>query len=397
MARFFGELALVSSFRILAFAVPAFTLAALLAAFTQGFQRMEYKVIAQDIVRPAVEVLGLVVLAWLGARQLGLSIAYTLAVVFSGGLLIYFASLDLRKLARAFPNSPSVPQRTLVRPVLGFALPVWAVNLLVNVRGRATVLMLGVLGTSAMVGVFSVLERLTALGMTMLVSLNFMLGPMVADLVERQQIGELSRLYKLSTRWMLTLSLPFFLILGFFGVEILKLFGPEFVDGSSVLWYLVAAMIFDVATGSCGVILMMSGHPHYSAINEAIMLITVVVLNLLLIPRYELLGAVWAVALGRGLVNVLRVIQVWWHLRIQPYSWSITKVAAASLTMSGVLWGWRTYVLQADSSPPALLLGGMVALLVFGVVVLMLGLEDNEVELLRTLRKRLVPIKLSGG
>jgi O-antigen/teichoic acid export membrane protein len=148
-------------------------------------------------------------------------------------------------------------------------------------------------------------------------------------------------------------------------------------------------MIFHVATGSCGTILMMSGHPEFSAINEAIMLVTVVGLNLLLIPRYGLLGAVWAVAAGLVAVNTLRVIQVWWYLRIHPYSLGLLKVATAGVTMCAILWGWRVYGLHESTTWYLLLLGAGLALLVYGIVLIVLGLEKEEVEALQALRQRL--------
>ena len=396
MARLFGEPVLVSSFRVLALAVPALTLATLLAAFTQGFQRMRHKVIALDMVGPGVEVVGLVVLALLGAGQLGLPIAYTLSLVLSGALLIYYARVDIGRLAAKLPASASVSREPTSRAMLGFASSVWAVNILMNVRRRASVLMLGVMGTSASVGVFGVLQRLVVLGTTFLISFNSMFGPMVANLVERQRYGELSRLYKVSTRWMLIVSLPFVVTLGFFGREILQLYGPEFVRGSSALWYLAGALFFQVATGSCGVILMMSGRPQYSAMNEAIMLVTVVALNVLLIPPYGLLGAAWAVAAGTVMVNTLRVIEVWWHLRMHPYSMPVLRAVAASAAMSAVLWAWRAHVLGDSMVVPVLGLGVIVGMLVYGVVLIVLGLDQEELEMLRAVRGRLRRIRAAS-
>lgn len=397
MARIFGAPALVSSFRILGLAVPALALATLLAAFTQGFKRMRHKVIALDIANPGAEVLGLLILAWLGARQTGLSIAYTLSVMLSVALLINYARLYVRRLARASANSLGVSPTRLLRPVLGFAMPVLAVNTLMSVTQRASILMLGVMGTTAEVGVFSILQRLVGLGTSFLTSTNLMFGPMVADLVERQRFEEMSRLYKLSTRWVLVVSLPFFFITGFYGAEILQVFGPEFVGGADALRYVIAAGIFNMATGSCGVMLMMSGHPQYSAINEAITLAIVVCTNLLFIPHYGLLGAVWAVAAGTVMVNALRVIQVWWHLRIHPYSWTLSKVAVATVAMIASLWVWKTYALQGSTAWPLQVLGIGVALLVYTVVLVLSGLEDAEMEMLRTLQRRLARAWVSSA
>ena len=389
LANLFGEPVLVSScFRVLALAVPALTLATILSAFTEGFKQMRYRVIALDIVRPGVELLGLVMLFCLGARHLGLPVAYTLSVVLSGGLLICYAKLHLRRLVEAVATPASVSPVTPLKPLLGFAVPVLAVDVLMIATQRAGVLMLGMLGTSAMVGVLSILRQMVGIGMIFVMAMNFMFGPMVAELVEGRRFDELSYLYKVSTRWMLAATMPFFLVLGFFGAEILQIFGREFVGGSGVLWYLIAAAIFTVSVGVCGVILMMSGRPQYSVANEAIVLTTVVGLSLLFIPRYGLRGAVWASVAGAVLVNTLRVFQVWWHLRVHPYSWSLLKVAVAGVTMTAVLWIWKAYALQGRGVWYLLMLGSGIALLAYGVVLVTLGLDGTEMAMLRSLQSR---------
>ena len=153
-------------------------------------------------------------------------------------------------------------------------------------------------------------------------------------------------------------------------------------------------MIFNVSTGPCGNILMMSGYPRYSAVNEAIMLFTVVGLNLLLIPRHGLLGAVWAVGVGTIVVNALRVVQVWWHLRMHPYGWSTVRVLVASATMSAVLWWFTAAVSPASSDWFFPALASATALLIYGVVLVAAGLEDVEKDALRSIRQRLVPTRV---
>jgi O-antigen/teichoic acid export membrane protein len=394
MASLFGEPGLVSPFRILGLVIPVVTLGALLAAFTQGFQRMRYKVIALDVVSPGVELLGLVFFAWLGLRNLGLPIAYVGSAVVSSVLLIYFTKRDLHRVMKEFPKSVSAFPGISVKPVLGFAMPLWAVDILTSVTRRASVLMLGMMSTSSMVGIFSVLQRVVALGTSFLLSLNTMFGPMVANLVERREFNELERLYKIATRWSLVAGLPFCLIAGFFRAEILELFGPEFVAGSDALWFLIGAMVANLLAGSCGVVLIMSGYPHYSSLNEAVMLITVVGLNLAFIPHYGLLGAAGALAIGTVIVNTLRVVQVWWHFRIHPFSWALSKVIMAGVVMGSTLAVWRVYALRWNIEWYGSILGSGIALLAFGFVLFALGLEDSETEALQILKKRLMPTRV---
>jgi O-antigen/teichoic acid export membrane protein len=388
IADLFGDPRLGRSFRILALAVPLLALATVLAAFTQGHQQMRQKVVAMDIVAPAIEAAGLVVLGLLGMRGVGLSVAYVVSLAAAGILLAYYSWRCLQS-AGADRQRISQPASALLKPMLRFALPAWCLSVLTAARRRTVVLMLGALAASAAAGIFGVIERLASLGSTFLVAVNMMLGPMVAWLVERRRLQDLTVLYKLSARWTLMVSLPVFLIMGFFAADVLQLYAPDVVSGAPALRYLVAASIFDVATGSCGMVLLMSGRPHYSAINEGAMFVVVAVLGGILVPRHGLLGAVWAVSAAIVMLNVIRLAQVWWLLGMHPFGRSVVKVGAAGLAMLGAVWLWHA-VAGAWSAPvSSLLVGGALGLLGYTAVLIALGGEEAEKDVLRALRQRL--------
>jgi O-antigen/teichoic acid export membrane protein len=133
---------------------------------------------------------------------------------------------------------------------------------------------------------------------------------------------------------------------------------------------------------------MMAGYPHYSAINEAIKLAIVVAGNLLLIPTYGLLGAIWSVAASIIIVDALKVIQVWWHMRVHPFSKQLWKVATASIVMVIVMQLWKLQIVKVTSDWYVLVLGALLATLLFGLTVVIAGLESEELRLFRTLMKR---------
>ena len=396
MSALFGEPRLMLPFRLLGFAVPLLALANLLTAFTQGFQQMRPRVLALDMVGPGIEVIGLVVLSYLGAQQTGLSLAYVLSVATSGALLVHYAGHCLRRSDAASADRPTRHRTVSLKPLIVFAIPVLAVDVLMSATHRINILMLGALGTSAMVGIFSVLTRMTSLGATLLVSLNRMFSPVVAELVEQQRLAELSRLYKISTRWALLAGLPFYLLLGFLGHEILYLYGSEFVEGAAALWYLVGAGVFNVSTGSCGVILMMSGRPQYSAINQFIDLVLLIAASFLLIPRYGLLGAACASAVGGITVNSLRVVQVWWHLRIHPYSIALLKVAMAGVAMGITLWARQVVWGHGEGSLLTVGLWAAGSILVYAALLLFLRLEAEEKSMFRAVHTKLLSSRLSA-
>ncbi len=390
MARIFGDPLLASSFGVLGLAVPFLVTATLLSAFTQGFKDMRYKTIALDVVAPVVELLTMLALAWFGARTLGLSLAYTVSSAVAAALLVHFTRIDLKRARTEAVKPESRPTRALLGPMMRFGFSVWIVEILMEFSRRASILMLGIYESSAVVGIFGIVQRLVGLGGIFLLSTNLMFSPMVADLVGRGQINDLSHLHKTSARWIFGISLPFFLLLGFYSPRILAVFGLEFVSGAQALRWLVAGTLADVSTGNSGVILMMSGRPQFNALNETVRLLIIVVLNLLFIPKYGLLGAAWAITVGTVVFAALQVAETWWHLRIQPYSKSFLRVLIAGFFMLGLLWAWRAYVPADTAAWQWVILGGGLALAGYVAAMVAWGLSSEDKDILRAIRLRLL-------
>ena len=392
MSMIFHEPVLASSFRVLGIAIPALTLATLLAAFTQGFRRMHHKTIALDFFSPLIELIGIVLFTWLGMQRISLPIAYVCAVVMSSILLIHFSRVDLRTLAAEFPQHAQDSSNLLLKPILRYTMPVWGYEILAMTTLRSGVLLLGLFASSTMVGIFGILQKLVGFGGIFLLSTNAIFGPMVTDVIERQQFHELARLHKLSTRWILAVSVPMFLILVFFGDSILRFYGQVFVSGLSALFVLISAAILDLSTGTSGTILIMSGHPKYNVINELVKLLIIVFLAILFIPKYGVLGIAYPIAIGTIIFCFLQIVEVWKLLGIHPYSKSLVKVALASGVMTAILGIWREFIMKGSDTWYLIILGSVFALTSYCVILFVLGLEDNEIELLRVFQQRVVRI-----
>jgi O-antigen/teichoic acid export membrane protein len=92
------------------------------------------------------------------------------------------------------------------------------------------------------------------------------------------------------------LSLPLILFLIFGGNFILSLFGPEFSFGYTPMLIIIAGQIFNVASGSVGNILIMTGNEKYAFIGLLISCLVNIGLNILLVPHWAMIGTAIAVA-----------------------------------------------------------------------------------------------------
>jgi O-antigen/teichoic acid export membrane protein len=113
--------------------------------------------------------------------------------------------------------------------------------------------------------------------------------------------------------------------------QILSNFGKSFIGGASALIILAWANLVDVGTGMCGTILSMTGYTKLKLVNNIISITLSIGLNVLLIPHYGIVGAAASALIVFTVLNTIRVLQVYYLLRLLPYNRTFLKPAAAGL------------------------------------------------------------------
>ncbi len=190
------------------------------------------------------------------------------------------------------------------RPWLLSALPLLFVQCMQVINNKADIFMLGVLDTMQSVGIYSVAAQIATLITFFLMAVNATLAPVVARLYNERDMARLQNVITKSARLVLALSLPIALFLMFFGEWILVVFGPDFADGERALSILSGGQLINIAMGSVGIILAMTGHEKILAKTFGIAAVVNLTLNALLIPPWGIEGAAVATATSMILWNV---------------------------------------------------------------------------------------------
>jgi O-antigen/teichoic acid export membrane protein/Mrp family chromosome partitioning ATPase len=372
----FHEPRLATPLRLVALTLPttAFTHAALAA--TQGYRTMKPFALIGLIFEPVAR-LGLVALLLLaGAGLPGVMVALLASNLAA-------AVLAARALRRVM-GPPTAPARYRPRELLAFSTVSWLAGLASHGLLWADVLLLGILGNSGQVGVYNVAVRLVHLATFVMVPINAAFAPRIADLYHRGRTDSLRRTYALAGSWIIRLSLPAFVLLLVFPRDLLAFFGPGFAIGASVTVILAVGKFVDAATGPCGMVLNMSGRPRLNLLNNSAGLVLNITLNLVLIPRYGIVGSAVAWAVSLCLINIARVLQVWLELRMLPF-----EAATARGLLAGALALVAAVVVRVMVDRPAQLpVGAMVVAVVYLGALLLQGLTAEDRLVARALLRR---------
>lgn len=297
----FSRPELTQVLRVMAPVIPLMALFTLQASALQGIKRILESQTTLSVAVP----LSLVFLMLLLKPADALSAAVLLLVASAGALLLGVLWWGL-----AVSNEGTAPAVVDRRSILASCLPLLAVVASNQVVTWSSQIMLGVWATAADVAIFNAAQRTAILISLVLVAVNSIAAPKFAAHFRFGKRTALRNTAIHATRLTLGLTVvPFTLIQASPGT-VLSLFGGEFTEGATVLRILAIGQLVNVATGSVGFLLSMTGNERL--LRNNVLLAAVIALGggLALIPHFGLPGAAVATAAGIAVQNLLGVWQV---------------------------------------------------------------------------------------
>lgn len=366
--------------RLGALYIPCFALMQVLRYCTQAYKTMVPSVIVGNLIQPFVRFLLGVTALLAGFAVVG---AVTTLVV-SVGVGALAGAFFLRRMLTEEERraAPAARAGEMVR----FALPQAGASMLGIQTLGLGVLVLGVFGTDAEVGLFGIALSLQGPGTIFLGGIVNIWAPVVSELHGRGDIAQLGSLYQTINRWIATFSFPVFAALILEPDTFVRIFAGEQGRGAAaVVAVLAAGNIFYTGTGPTGYVLSMTGRPGINFVNSVCAVALYVALGAWAVPEH---GAVGMAAVDAGvtaLVNLVRVVEAKVLVGVQPFGRTFFKPVAATLGASAVLLAWR--LVPGESIP--LELGGLaVAGVVYVVALRALGMDAEERAVLERIRRR---------
>ena len=285
--------------RWIAPAVPLIAIASCYGFALQGLKKIPQYLLVTSVIASALVVAFLLIYSAENAISVGQYYAIATCVT----LVIAWALW--RKEVREKPTG-GFDSRLLFRT----CLPLLTIQALYLVNSWAGQIILGIWHSAADVALFSTAQRTAMLTSFVLVAVNSIAAPKFAALHQQGDMQGLARLAVYSTRLMVILAFPALLLMLLFPQWLMGLFGPEFREAGFALTILALGQFINVATGSVGYLLMMTGKERTLRNNVMITSALSLTLGLILIPVLGVNGAAITSAIAAATSNLLSWYQV---------------------------------------------------------------------------------------
>ena len=303
---------------------------------------------------------------------------YLIAQIASAVLVTCLLGALVRRMT-SFPHGPV--HGYFDREVVTFSTVAYGIAALQFVLSQADMIILGHYEAARLVGIYAVAMALVGFVSIVLDSVNQIFSPIISELHATGNRLVLQQLYSTLTKWILVLTLPLAITLLVFSRAVMSVFGATFTAGANVVVIGAVGQLLNCAVGSVGFLLLMSGHQaelmRIEAVNAALLLI----LNLVLVPRFGIAGAAIATACTTITTNVWALNSVRRILKIFPYHAGYLKLVAPAIgTTAGVLilaHAFGGFQKQWQVAGAALVM----AYVIFLGIIFLLGMDGEDREL----------------
>ncbi|MCZ2845869.1 MAG: flippase, partial [Candidatus Bathyarchaeota archaeon] len=377
------KMELTNVLRFFALAIPFTTLTTMLVFSTQGFKIMKYRVFVREIFEPSLRLIMVIILFIFGWKLYGVIFAYLIPGIFGTLLAFYY----LKKIFPQITRGEVLPIYE-TKKLLDFSWPLLLVQFFGLTILWTDTLMLGFFKTFKDVGIYSAAQRTALLGSIIMISFNSIFAPVISDLYNRRELNKLNNLFKTVAKWIFTFSFPIFLLMIFFAKSILNIFGSEFIPGATCLIILSIGWLIHSSTGSVGQMITMTGRPKLNLMNVTGVLISNIILNLLLIPKYGILGAAIATAISLGLINMITILEGSLILKMYPYRIDFFKPLIAGCVSLVALFFYTKHILQNHINFQ-LFIGVLIFLVLYSITLVLLGVREEDKIVLEKIKTKL--------
>lgn len=293
-------------------AVLPFALLSVASALIRTTRRIFASQFYDQLLRP-----GLLILLLGGAAILGSSLDApdTLALTAIAATLSLVALLIHLRHVLA-PALRAAADFSEWRAWFSLSLPLLVMGAMQELLNQLEIILLGSLAGPREAGLFSAAWRLASLAPFALVALSVASGPLVASAHHRRAWTELHAITRLSARLGLGFAALASVLLLVLGRPLLAIFGPEFPQAWPALAILLAGALVNAFTGIVGYLLTLTGRQAQALVIFGATVVVSLGLNLVLIPRFGIIGAAVASASAMCASNLAMLIYVRWTLGI---------------------------------------------------------------------------------
>ena len=374
--------------KILIIGLPFYAWTRVLMAIFTSFETTKHQTIVESIQFPIVSTILLVLFVNLnlGYNSISYALLFGYITCFVSSFII--TNNKRFKELKVFRTLQNFDKRFLI-----FAFPLFLNGILFFLMRWLDTLALGYFSDSNKVGIYTATLTLATVPSLLLTSLNTIFFPTISRLISENKNKDAFNAYRSSIRVLSFLTLPYIIFAIIFSKELLLIFGKDFQITTLLMLILSIGSFLNVFSGPVDMTLTAYDKQKYVPINSLIALVVNVVLNVVLIPKYGLVGAAIANTISILIQNYMGILELVVFKSFLPYTKKNLLFISTMLILGILLFILKSEFLPYEITTDSLMIKGVVLafclaaiyLLAFIIISVLKFYDETDKRLLLTI------------
>ena len=363
--------------RVLVFALPFTIITMFSDNVFKGFNKIKYKVITEDIFIMTLRLILFGACMILGLKAYNILYSYVITLISGSILGLYFVF-------KLFPDllNRSIKAVYSTKEIISYSLPLFLSRFLALILNRIDIIMIGYYLPSEDIGIYSISNRLAEVVFFIAVSIFAVFSPTIAEEFGKGKKDNIKFYLQKVTKVTLMLTTPIFFVIILLSDELLGIFGDEFISGKVPLNILAVSFLLNSILGYYGQVLGVTGRSKLIFLNSFFGAIINIILNLILIPKYGLIGAALATGSSIFLVNIARVLEVYYLDKLIALKYDLFYPVFIGIISSGVILYIKNIFIFSNSLTNLFVFSiGFCG--IYALLTLMFGLSKKEIIIIK--------------
>lgn len=222
--------------------------------------------------------------------------------------------------------------------VFKFSIYMFFTNFTYFLISQVNITISGLYLDSSQIAIYGISNTLAMFNIFFLNSINSVFGTIISELFHTNKFDTLKNLYTIIIRITITLTIPLTIWMNIYSKEILNFFGKEYINGYMVLILLSLGQFVNAISGPNSLMLSMTKYQKIELTNGIIIAFLNIFLNLLLIPKYGIVGSAIGGTIAIISINILKSFELYFFLKLQPYTKKLIKPIISGVILIVILF-----------------------------------------------------------
>lgn len=393
--RLFNEPGLIIFLKSFSILVPVMVLSYHYLGILRGHEKIKEYSLSYNVIQNLGKVTFIIILGFIGLQTKAIILAHIIGTFCMLFVAYFFSRKVLEKISKIKPLNGE-DRKALRKELFSYSLPLIFFLIIYNIFYWVDSVFIGYFKTSIEVGFYNSAVPIAAL-LTLAPEVFIqMLFPMISKEYSKNDIHQVKEITKQTTKWIFLFNLPIFLSMAIFPSFFISiLFGQEYLIASSSLRILALGNLIFSTLGVSQQILSTKGKSRLIFRNSALALLLNLVLNLLLIPRSEILsidnssgmiGASIATAISLVFFGILLTYYSHKELNIIPFRRKMLPVLLSGLASAGLVNLIFRIIDKSLISQGILIF--FFFLIYFLILILTKSLDRNDLQIIKNIKEK---------